>query len=434
MAYQLLIDRMSFGDRLAHAFRERQIYIRSEGQVRFITLHPWTQILFVIFGIGLFGWIAYSSLTVVFKDYVIAAKKQQYANMQTVYEDRITQMLTSVDQLNGRLLLNQDTVESKLETVREIQSTLEVRQRQLASLLANQFGVSASNLVPSAKADDQILTVRDNGSRLLILLEPRSPDTRFSRVPGQQSSLPTDKSSEYRSLWRLKTRLRRTAVAQKSILDLLEDRSNQKTAKLASLISSLGFKPSRFAPKTKGGSALGGPLIRLGAFDPDIPLTTEEQQILRISQSGKVGFAYKEALQKFPILSPLKKIGRISSGFGPRRDPFAGVSALHTGLDIPQRNGTAVTAPGPGKVVRASWAGAYGRLVEISHDNGLTTRYAHLSKMLVSAGQRVKAGQLIARVGNSGRSTGAHLHYETRVNGKPINPNRFIKVGKYVFK
>ncbi|MHA1522914.1 MAG: peptidoglycan DD-metalloendopeptidase family protein [Alphaproteobacteria bacterium] len=434
MAYQLLIDRMSFGDRLAHVFRERQIYVRSEGQVRFITLHPWTQILFVILGLGLSGWIAYSSLTVMFKDYVIAAKKQQYADMQTVYEDRITQMLSSVDQLNGRLLLNQDTVESKLDTVREIQTTLEVRQRQLASLMANQFGVSASGLLPSTSTDDQILTTRKNGSRLLILLEPRSGDTRFSRVPGQQSSLAADRSSEYRSLWRLKTRLRRAAQGQKAILNLLEDQANLKSAKLASLITSLGFKPSRFAPKSTLRAALGGPLIRLGAFDPNTPLTAEDQQILRISQSGKIGSAYKMALGKFPILSPLKTIGRISSGFGPRRDPFAGVSAMHVGLDVPKPLGTPVTAPAAGKVIRATWAGAYGRLIEISHDNGLTTRYGHLSKILVSIGQQVKAGQLIGRVGNTGRSTGSHLHYETRVNGKPRNPNKFIKVGKYVFQ
>lgn len=435
MAYQLLIDRRSFSDRMAHAFRERQIYVRSEGQVRFITLHPWTQILFVIFGIGVFGWIAYSTLSVMFKDYVIAAKKQQYVDMQTVYEDRITQMLTSVDQLNGRLLLNQDTVESKLETVREIQSTLENRQQKLASLLASQFGVSTSNLVPRQAVDDQILTAGKKGSRLLILLEPRSVDTRFSRAPGQQSALQDDKSESYRSLWRLKNRLRRSAMAQKKFLNLIEERSAKKTAKFASLIASLGFKPERFVPNdSKRNAGLGGPLIPLGAFDPDTPLNPEEQQLARISKSGNVATAYRAVLAKFPILSPLKTIGRVSSPFGPRRDPFKRVKAMHTGIDVPKPLGTPVAAPGPGKVVRAGWAGAYGLLIDINHDNGLTTRYAHLSKIEVKVGQRVTAGQLIARVGSTGRSTGSHLHYETRINGKPNNPFKFIKVGQYVLK
>jgi murein DD-endopeptidase MepM/ murein hydrolase activator NlpD len=91
-----------------------------------------------------------------------------------------------------------------------------------------------------------------------------------------------------------------------------------------------------------------------------------------------------------------------------------------------------VTAPG--KVVRAGWAGGYGRMVEVDHGNGFSTRYGHLSKILAKVGQTVAAGDEIGETGSSGRSTGPHLHYEVRHNGEPVNPLRFLKVGRQVAK
>lgn len=118
--------------------------------------------------------------------------------------------------------------------------------------------------------------------------------------------------------------------------------------------------------------------------------------------------------------------GPVGSGFGFRIDPFSGRPALHTGLDFPADAGTKILAAAGGVVVSAAMHPAYGNLVEVDHGNGLQTRYAHASKVLVKTGDLVKRGQLLALVGNSGRSTGPHLHFEVTVAGVPQNPARFL--------
>jgi murein DD-endopeptidase MepM/ murein hydrolase activator NlpD len=116
----------------------------------------------------------------------------------------------------------------------------------------------------------------------------------------------------------------------------------------------------------------------------------------------------------------------VGSGFGFRIDPITSRSALHTGLDFPAEPGTAIMAAAGGMVVNVEVHPAYGNLVEIDHGNGLVTRYAHASKVMVKNGDLVKRGQLVAQVGNTGRSTGPHLHFEVLVDGVPQNPARFL--------
>ena len=121
--------------------------------------------------------------------------------------------------------------------------------------------------------------------------------------------------------------------------------------------------------------------------------------------------------------------GPVGSGFGFRADPFTGRSALHTGLDFPGEVGTPIHAAAGGLVLESAWHSEYGQVIEIDHGNGLSTRYAHCSKVLVSAGSLVKRGQLIGLVGTSGRSTGPHLHFEVMLDRVPQDPARFLAGG-----
>ncbi len=120
-------------------------------------------------------------------------------------------------------------------------------------------------------------------------------------------------------------------------------------------------------------------------------------------------------------------LGKINNEFGFRRNPFGGRAyEFHAGMDIDGERGDLVVAPAGGIVIEAGYKGGYGNLIEIDHGNGLTTRYGHLSKLEAKAGDPVTRGQLIAYVGSTGRSTGPHLHYELRLNDKPINPRHFL--------
>ncbi len=135
------------------------------------------------------------------------------------------------------------------------------------------------------------------------------------------------------------------------------------------------------------------------------------------------------AAQKFlPTHQPINDHW-YSSNFGYRIDPFTGMRTFHEGIDFPATVGTSVTAAASGKVIFAGVHPEYGKMIDLDHGNGLVTRYAHTSKLLVKEGDLVMRGQPIALVGTTGRSTGPHLHYEVRLNGTPQNPARFFKPG-----
>ena len=138
-------------------------------------------------------------------------------------------------------------------------------------------------------------------------------------------------------------------------------------------------------------------------------------------------------LTRLPLDTPVKNF-EINSGFGVRKDPFTGSIAQHLGLDLGAEYKSSVMSPGEGKVVYAGWDGSYGRLVEVDHGMGLVTRYGHLNRIMVKEGDHVTRGAVLGQLGCSGRCSGPHVHYEVLVNGKPVNPLKFLKAGSDVFK
>jgi murein DD-endopeptidase MepM/ murein hydrolase activator NlpD len=117
----------------------------------------------------------------------------------------------------------------------------------------------------------------------------------------------------------------------------------------------------------------------------------------------------------------------LSSSYGYRSDPFTGAGAMHSGLDFPGPLGTPILAAAPGRVTFVGQRSGYGNVVEIDHGQGILTRYAHLSGFTARVGEQVTAGQQIAKMGSTGRSTGSHLHFEVRLNGVAVNPRRFLE-------
>ena len=138
---------------------------------------------------------------------------------------------------------------------------------------------------------------------------------------------------------------------------------------------------------------------------------------------------YREIINTIPIGKPIWNY-TISSSFGYRSDPFNKKSATHKGVDLASNKGNIVTTKAKGKVVRSEWVNGYGNLIEIDHENGFKTKYAHLNKSYVHKGDVVDQGQKIAEVGSTGRSTGPHLHYEVIYKGTNVDPMAFIKAQK----
>jgi murein DD-endopeptidase MepM/ murein hydrolase activator NlpD len=148
-------------------------------------------------------------------------------------------------------------------------------------------------------------------------------------------------------------------------------------------------------------------------------------------QSWQREDAIGQPAMSVPSSRPLNT-ATFTSGYGVRSDPFRGQAAMHAGIDLAAPTGTAVYATADGMVDHASWEGGYGNMVEIEHGKGLSTRFGHLSRVLVHAGQMVHRGDLIALVGSTGRSTGPHLHYEVRIDGRAVNPVPFLQASDYV--
>jgi murein DD-endopeptidase MepM/ murein hydrolase activator NlpD len=142
---------------------------------------------------------------------------------------------------------------------------------------------------------------------------------------------------------------------------------------------------------------------------------------------------HRMATDMVPFYQPVQAAFRFTSPFGFRRDPKTGGRRMHNGTDFAAPSGTPLLAGGDGVVIQSGWAGGYGRMVTIQHQFGYTTRYAHMSRIRASMGQRVSRGDRIGDMGTSGRSTGSHLHYEVRLNGTPVNPMTFIRAGQNVF-
>jgi len=138
----------------------------------------------------------------------------------------------------------------------------------------------------------------------------------------------------------------------------------------------------------------------------------------------------EQLIARMPFAAPLVHYD-VSSPFGARRDPFNGEGEFHTGIDLEADIGDSVYSTAPGVVDFAGWDGGYGRMIEIDHGNGIRTRYAHLSRILVRPGDRVVTHQRIGLVGTTGRSTGPHLHYEVRIDGRPVNPAKFLAAGRF---
>ena len=134
-----------------------------------------------------------------------------------------------------------------------------------------------------------------------------------------------------------------------------------------------------------------------------------------------------------PLRKPVTGEIDLSSTFGPRIDPFLHIPAMHTGLDFRGDAGDPIHATAAGKVVNAGWSGGYGKMVEIDHGNGLSTRYGHLSQIDVKVGDDIRVGQVVGRMGSTGRSTGPHLHYETRIDGEAVDPQKFLHAGARLY-
>lgn len=304
-------------------------------------------------------------------------------------------------------------------------------QADLSSLLEREAKVATS--------EETVARYRGNINRVqadlvarqefLEAMVPTLPDDVRADETVSDSSMESDKTiSKVSAMIPEAAGLAKLEGRQIAFAERLTRFADRRAARAAAAILKLGLDPKAML-RNADRTAMGGPLEELatgigGKIDP---------RFERLGLSLARMAALERGLDGVPQVMPAR-IENITSGFGFRRDPFNGRGAMHSGLDFKGQTGAPIHAAADGRVSFVGKKSGYGNVVEVSHGNGLMTRYAHMSKFAAKVGQTVVAGDTIGAIGSTGRSTGPHLHFEVRINNRAVNPRPFLEYAPDVLK
>jgi murein DD-endopeptidase MepM/ murein hydrolase activator NlpD len=364
------------------------------------------------------AWSITTATYFAFRDDVLTRLVSREAEMQFGYEDRIAELRAQIDRLSSRQLLDQEGYEQKLDQVARRQATLESHAAALNALSdPAATGSIKSPARSGAGAPPRSAPVKPS---------PLSDATKLDPATGRPA-LNASNDVEGK-LTGMQASLDRVDARQRALLGNLDETYRTKAQRLRGVLTDLGIDSKKIAPplkaQTPGG--VGGPFV---AALPPFNATNFDRQLYAVKIARAEIEQLTRSLGSVPLRKPLVGETEIMSGFGVRIDPFLSRPAMHTGLDIRADVGDPVQVTANGTVTVAGWTGGYGKMVEVDHGNGFATRYGHMSEIDVKVGQQVKTGQSIGKVGTTGRSTGPHLHYETRIDGEAVDPQKFLNAG-----
>jgi len=413
-----------------------QVVVARNGRMSKFTIRPFvlgcSAILFLLVSAGYFTATTY----LLIRDDLLTDRSARTAMMETNYQDRILRLRTHIDHLTSRQIVDRVSVENLVSELVRRQNSLDARHIMVSDLVNRAIDsgirVAISNPIPSGKPqtasmspdldhgtagiaiggesqpiEDPLAALGLRGSDTLgEPAQKKSSDQGLS--PGEQAALSKVQQTLEQMTKESTVALDALAVATESEIDTILDATRTLGVQLA-------------GHETAHAARVGGPYVAYteGSFDA---------RIQRVERALANLDTIRDAARALPIRRPIEG-AQISSRFGPRLDPFLRRLAMHTGMDFKARYGTRVHSAAAGTVLTARRKGGYGKLVEIQHDSGLITRYAHLSRIMVEEGDEVIAGDVVGKVGSTGRSTGPHLHYEVRLNGDAVNPASYVVAG-----
>ncbi|MGN6464470.1 MAG: M23 family metallopeptidase [Rhizobiaceae bacterium] len=395
--------------------------------IRHFTIRPWVAaVVGSICAVVAIGYLLATSYLVL-RDNLIGAEASHQARMQQAYEDRISALRSQLDRITSRQLLDQRAVEQKVSELLARQSQLTRQHGRLSPILLRAEKLertSATQPLSSpppdedkrAEASPATSSVKAPGLRTADLGPGALWKTRLAFAGTETAADRAD-----RLFAAINTSLRSIETDQLRRVQTLSQKARQTGDAVSEALQSAGLQVA----DDYGKEDVGGPLITVS--DP----SKFDSKVKELDSALDRLDLLKAEIRKVPIANPAPG-SVVTSAFGVRRDPILGVSALHPGIDFRDPVGSDVPATAAGTITRAGWAGGYGNMVEIDHGGGYATRYAHLSEIDVKVGDHVKLGQAIGRTGSTGRSTGPHLHYEVRHNGKAVNPVSFLRAGRII--
>ncbi len=445
-----MLTRLAFriNTQLERVFPEQRLFLKSDHGTRFIRLRPATQAVAVVVGAFGLAWTIVATALIMMDTIGAGSARDQAQRRSAMFEERIAILSSDRDARAEEAVMAQERFNAALAKVSEMQEMLlasEDRRRELETgidviqntlrgvirerddaraevarltLALNQQGGGATEM---GRVEDIVATLDYlTGALGATARERDAKEAESAAVLSDLAKLEDEK---------LQLQLRHDAIFAK-----LEEAVTISMEPLDKMFREAGMDPDDLLDAVRRGySGQGGPLTPISASTSGGPLLPEELRANAILEGLDRMNLYRLAAYQLPFAMPVKDNFRWTSGFGMRRDPKGAGMRMHEGTDMAGAYGTAIYATADGTVTFAGWHAGYGRHIKIQHANGIMTTYSHLSQIRVDVGQRVSRGDRIGDMGNSGRSTGTHLHYEVRVNGTPVNPMTFIKAGNDVF-
>lgn len=412
---------------------EKRLFLKSENSARFVRLRPLTQLAALSGTAAIFGWTIVATSILAIDAISEDSSRDHVARSQAAFEARLTALSTERDARAAEAVAAQDRFSIALAQVSQMQSQLlssETRLRELETGMTAVQGslhdaVIAQNLAakgsPEAEAD---ASRNEEFSVALDIISSELKQAADSRLRAERESAEAKKEVADLALER-----DRIVARQNEIFTEIENALTVSTEPLDQVFKKVGLNSEEILRTVRSNySGTGGPLDTAGVSTRgNANITEDEARAQEIMISLDKITTYRIAMDKIPLAMPVRSAFRFTSPFGQRW------GRRHQGVDFAAPVGTSIFSTADGVVTHAGWQSGYGNLIKIQHELGTETRYGHLSKIRVKVGQRVSRGALIGDMGNTGRSTGSHLHYEVRVDGRAVDPMSFIKAAQNVF-
>jgi murein DD-endopeptidase MepM/ murein hydrolase activator NlpD len=418
---------------LERRFPERRLFLKSDDHTRFIRLKPGTQLLAWTGATATVGWTVVATAIVLMDSIGSGNYRDQALRDKSIYEDRLEAMATERDARAAEAVAAQARFASALEQVSAMQAELlaaEERSRELETGLEVVHATLRETMQEREAAEERVAALtaeQDQGPALDADEMAATLDfvtAALALTAEERDRVAAKADDAVRMAGDLDLELRLMEERNDEIFQQLEQALQVSVEPLDEMFRTVGLDTDELIEDVRRGySGQGGPLTPIqfstmggGADDGTARANAILDELDRIN-------LYRIAVERVPLSMPVFDSFRWTSGFGPRW------GRMHEGVDMAGPIGTPIHATADGVVTFAGWSSGYGRLIKIEHANGIETRYGHLNAIRVEVGERVSRGERIGDMGNSGRSTGPHLHYEIRVGGEALNPMTYIRAG-----
>lgn len=420
-------------------FPERQLVLRTDGDLRYIRASKRLQMSLAASACALLGWTAFTSATHFLHDGELLAKDKEVLGVQVAYRSlliEVKEYQNKFSSINSELEANHTMMVglAKNDSQGLDSATLKNKDKLVSAEAARKEAQIARIHLNTqlVSIEDSMRELADHNYSLKGDLSLKEMDLQTALAERNTARLQKERLED--KLLQAEIKVARLNHTQENLVRRVTDQTNEEISDIESTLSIAGLNANKMlSALNKQGIASGGPFIAALHTDEQLVQTAEQIQQAKVDNQFARLQGLKHIKQSLPLAQPLDYY-YISSRYGKRSDPVNKRWAVHYGLDMAASKKSPVYVTAPGKVKFVGWKGNYGRFIVVEHGNGIETRYGHLHKTLIKKGDAVGYRTKIGLVGNTGRSTGAHLHYEIRVNGKNVDPYKFIKAGRNVFQ